>query len=140
MITPDNNNIFPVGKRLLLEAYKQANETSAGLVVSEGDGNATSVMGTVIRAGVGCAFQPGDTLLWRRYSVDTLKVYTEEGEREFYLIEESEVIAHVKDEKTQDGRIGNYQKIKEKKDAIKEAQSSEEGEEERNPHAKERSR
>lgn len=95
MITPTNENVQPVGKRLLVEAYKQAKETSAGLEMVEGEGWATSVMGTVIRAGEGCSFKPGDVLLWRRYGIDSIKVYTEDGEVELYLLEESEVIGQI---------------------------------------------
>jgi len=118
MITPNNDNIFPVGKRLLVETFKQAEESSEGLELGVGDGYATSVLGTVVRAGDGCMFTVGDILMWRRYSVDNLKVYTKDGEKEYSLIEENEVIAQVKAGGVDTPkRVGDYKHITEKQNA-----------------------
>lgn len=126
MLTPSNDNIVPIGRRLLVEAYKQAKETDGGLEIVEGDGYATSVFGEVLRAGEECRFKKGDVLMWRRYSLDSLKVYTEEGEKEYFLIEESEVIAMISEiVEPKDPR----KQIKDKKDAIKETKSLEEAQE-----------
>lgn len=98
-LTPEN--IYPVTQsrttaRLLIEPFKQAKETSAGLQMSEGDGHATPVYGMVIKASDGATYKEGDAVLFRRYAIDSLKAYTADGDREIYLLEESEVIAIVR--------------------------------------------
>lgn len=111
-------DIVPVGRRLLIEPFKQASETTEGLIVSEGDGYASPVIGTVVKAGDGCVYKEGDLLMFRRYSVDSLKVYADDGEQEIYLLEESEVVAYL-----QSGTVGppqrekTYSQIAEKKNA-----------------------
>lgn len=124
MITPSNENIYPIGARLLVEKFRQAKETTEGLEMSEGDGYSTSVLGTVIRCGDKCvSFGVGDVLMWRRYSVDDLKVYTGEGEKEYSLIDESEVIAKVCDPVVPPDK---HLQINLKKNATKETASIEE--------------
>lgn len=121
MIIPTDKNILPIGRRLLVQSIKQAEKTSSGLELSAGDGNATAVYGKVIRAGEGCNFKEGDLLMWRRYSLDVLTVTAEDGEHEYNLIEESEVIAFVKPdtEKAPDP----YKLAKEKRHADEETAS-----------------
>ena len=90
-------NISPVGKRLLIEPFKQAAETSGGLIMAEGDGHATPVYGRVLKVGGDCQYKPGDCLLFRRYAIDTLKAFTADGDTEVYILEENEVIGIVSD-------------------------------------------
>lgn len=111
-------NIKPVGNRVLIEPYKQASTTEGGLILSEGDGYASPVIGTIVATGDTATYNIGDIVMMRRYSVDSLKVYAEDGEKEIYLLECSEIIA-----KVQSGQVGpperktDYSKIKELKDA-----------------------
>lgn len=130
--------IVPVGKRLLIEPFKQATKTTGGLAIVEGDGNATPVVGTVIRTGDNCAYKVGNVLLFRRYSIDSLKVYAEDGEQEIYLLEESEVIAFLESgEVAPPGRKGDYSQISMKQNAdektagLKEASPSKEARKEK---------
>lgn len=136
-IIPTSENIVPVGKRYLVDAFKQAEETTAGLVISQGDGNATSVFGTVIRVGdIDCRWPVGAKLLWRRYSLDNLKLAAADGEHEYALIDESEIIAEVVSApsglvgppSSAPARAGDYSAINELKHASKETASVEEGE------------
>lgn len=109
-------NIYPVGPRILLEVWKQASETSAGLAMAEGDGHATPTVGRVVRTGNGEAspFKVGDFLMWRRYGVDSIKVNTADGDVEFYLLEEEEVIARVRGPVEAAQKQGDYSQITEK--------------------------
>lgn len=92
------DNINPIGPRLLIEPFTQAKETSGGLIMSDGDGHATPVYGRVLKVGLpGSIFKVGDCLLFRRYAIDSLKAYTAEGDKEIYLLEENEVIGVVRD-------------------------------------------
>lgn len=93
----NKKDVIPVGNRLLIEPFKQAAETTEGLIISEGEGYASPVVGTVIRLGDTKEYSVGDVLLFRRYSVDSLKVYDDESEKEIYLLECSEVVARVSD-------------------------------------------
>lgn len=129
------DNILPVGVRYLVEAYKQASKTTAGFEVVQGDGFATSVCGYVIRAGdSSCKWKEGDLLFWRRYSLDTLRVTAEDGEHEYSLIDESEIIAQIKDAASPPVevvavppvRTGNYTQITERKNAQQETASLQE--------------
>lgn len=91
-------NIQPIGDRLLIEPYKQASETTEGLIVSEGEGYAAPVIGTILKVGDKVtSYKVGEVVMMRRYSVDSLKVYSEDGEKEIYLLECSEVVARVSD-------------------------------------------
>lgn len=125
-MTINKDDVIPVGKRLLIEPFKQASETTSGLAMAEGDGNATPVCGTVIRVGQGCSFKEGDLLLFRRYSIDSLKAYTEEGEQEIYLLEESEIIGTIASGSVAPPqRTGNYSQIAMKQNADEETTGSE---------------
>ena len=113
-------NIYPVGPRILLEVYKQADKTSGGLEMSEGDGHATPSIGRVVRTGgPGGPYEVGDFLMWRRYGVDSIKVSTAEGDVEFYLLEEQEVIAKINGEVDTPQKRSNYNQIIEKQNATR---------------------
>ena len=88
-------NVVPKKNMLLLEPYKQADETEGGLVISQGDGFASPIMGTVLRVGSKATYKVGTVVMFRKYSVDALKLNTSEGQKEFYLLEDEEVIATV---------------------------------------------
>jgi len=114
-------DVYPVGKRLLVEPFSQATETSEGLEISDGDGHATPVLGTVIRAGEGCSFKEKDVVFFRRYAIDVLKVPSVDGtDRTLYILEESEVIANVRGEVELPKKRGQYTQINEKQNEQKE--------------------
>lgn len=90
--------IKPKKDMLLVEPFMQATQTSAGLEISDSDGYATPVMGTVIKVGESVEKYPeGAQVMFRRYAIDGVKVLTEEGEKKFYLLEENEVIATIEE-------------------------------------------
>lgn len=132
-IMPDN--IYPVGPRLLLEVFTQAKETKSGLEMAEGDGHATPTVGRVIRTGSkDSPYKAGDVLMWRRYGIDNIKVYTADGDKEVYLLEENEVIARVVDSSSSvDGKVepvkrGDYSQINEKQNASRPSKEEQNGE------------
>lgn len=120
MIDLTLDNIFPQGNRLLIDPFKAAKETTEGLEMVEGDGYATPSVGTIIRVGDGLTYpyKVGDVVMMRRYSVDSIKVLTSDGEKEIYLLEASEVIAVVRGEvgPPEKERVGDYSAINEKQD------------------------
>lgn len=113
-IVPEN--IYPVGPRLLLEVFKHATETREGLIMTESEGHATPTVGTVIRTGETSMYQVGDVLMWRRYGIDNIKVYTADGDKEVYLLEENEVIAKLVGQVVPT-KNGAYAQITEKQNA-----------------------
>jgi hypothetical protein len=128
-LTPEN--IYPAsqsrsGARLLIEPFKQATETSEGLLMSEGDGHATPVYGRVKRASEGATYKEGDAVLFRRYAIDSLKAYTAEGDKEIYLLEETEVIGIVRGRVEPRERQSNMTQIDQLKTNGKEKEGSSE--------------
>lgn len=113
-----SENIVPVGSRLLIEPFT-VGETKSGLVLGEGDGHATPVYGTVIKVGDNCIFKVGDHLLFRRYAIDSLKTYTADGDKEVYLLEETEVIGVVRGGVEPREKQSNTDQIKEKHNATR---------------------
>lgn len=81
-----------VGPRCLVALYEGAKHTASGLELPEKETPGTAVIGTVILAGTESKFKPGQTLFWRRYSIDTLPFSTESGEKEYSLVEDEEVV------------------------------------------------
>lgn len=106
-------NITPVGDRMLISVFKGANKIG-GLELAETKGQATPVIGTVIKAGDGVPYKEGDMVFFRRYAVDEIKVDAIE-DQELYFLEASEVIATYNGEKKVDARSERYSKIEEKK-------------------------
>lgn len=130
VLTPEN--IEPVDRderatgRLLIQPFKQAEETSEGLIMSEGDGHATPVYGRVIKASDNSKYKSGDFLLFRRYAIDSLKTYTADGDVEVYLLEESEIIGIVRSAVEPRTKQSNIAQITEKRNG-KEEKGSEKG-------------
>ena len=89
--------INPVGARVLLEIYTSAQESTAGLVLSDNNASSTPVTGKVLRVGKDSIFKEGQTVFFRRYSVDELKFNTAEGEQKVFLLEDEEIIAVLED-------------------------------------------
>jgi len=110
----NKKTIQPVGKYLLLEVEEQK-ETSSGLLLAEDGGYTLPTAGTVLKAGPEAVYKSGDTLIFRKYSADEIKVTTAEKEEKYWLLEDDQVIAVVaKDNETKD----KYEQIKIKKGAV----------------------
>ena len=90
--------IKPIGERCLVQPFRGAKETQSGLIMSQ-DSNisAAPVRGTVIEPGARSQFKKGDEILYRRYSVDELKMVTEVGEVVVYLVEDQDVLAVIEE-------------------------------------------
>lgn len=84
---------IPIGKRCLIKPYQSADKTTSGIIL-DNTSNASSapVRGTVIRAGDTSVFKVGDELYFRRYSIDSLKTVTPEGEVEVSIVEDDDVL------------------------------------------------
>ena len=83
------NKIYPTEDRLLMETYSHAGTTSEGLEQVNENTNTAPVIGKVIRAGEKSKYKEGQGLMWRRYSLDILKIPTSEGDVEYNLLEDS---------------------------------------------------
>ena len=93
----NNENIKPVGNRYLVKIYRAASQSESGLILENSSNtSAAPVMGTVLEVGDNPRFQKGDTILFRRYSVDELKYVTEQGEQVVHLVEENDVVGIIK--------------------------------------------
>lgn len=90
--------IIPKKNRILIQPKQRGEVTKSGIILPESDSNATPVMGTIIAAGNESEYAVGQTVLWRRFSVDELKIETPEEEIIMYFVEDDEVIAVIKDE------------------------------------------
>jgi len=50
----------------------------------------------MIRIGDKSEYKPGDTIIFRRYSVDEIKLIDQEGSKTFYFVSDEDIIAKVK--------------------------------------------
>ena len=91
--------IKPLGRRCLIKPYQSAEKTTSGLILNN-DSNVTAapVRGTVIRVGDESRFKIGDEVFFRRYSVDSLKTMTPDGEIEVTLVDDDDCLATEIDE------------------------------------------
>jgi co-chaperonin GroES (HSP10) len=93
----DKNKITPVGDRYLIEIEKSASQSASGLTMENNSNvNSAPVLGTIIKAADGCPYKAGDKILFRRYSLDDLKVITENGEETISIVEGSEILAVIR--------------------------------------------
>lgn len=88
-------NIQPVGKRCLIETYKESSVTSSGFYRAEKEYEATPVVGTVFRAGTESSYKVGDIVMFRRYSLDELKFTDDTEEVSLNLVEDDEIVCLV---------------------------------------------
>jgi co-chaperonin GroES (HSP10) len=95
----------PDGQRMLITAYKAATESKSGLIMDNStNNNAATVLGTVVRLGdekfndKPVPWEIDDEVMFRRYSVDSLKIITDEGEKEYNLCDYADIVGHFKKE------------------------------------------
>ena len=89
--------IQPIGSRVLITPFKSADKTESGLYMENNSNtSAASVRGTVIGVGDTSRFKLGDDILFRRYSVDILKIVTEKGEEEVMMVDDGDIIGQYK--------------------------------------------
>jgi len=93
----DTTNIFPTGNRLLIKIRETERETETGLITADTATNSAPVVGEVIRSGEKAKFDAGQTVMFRRYSVDEVRVQREDGEDDiFYFIEDEDVLGEIR--------------------------------------------
>jgi co-chaperonin GroES (HSP10) len=90
------DTITPVGARVLILPYESASKSAAGLVMENNSNTSNApVRGTVIAAGDKSQFKKGQQLMFVRYSSYKCVIITPEGEKEYLLIEDEDVLALV---------------------------------------------
>jgi co-chaperonin GroES (HSP10) len=89
--------IQPLAKYILVKPLERPAETVTGFLMPEEGYTPTPVCGEVISAGEGSQFKIGDTVFFRRYSVDSLKFTNSNGKiEEVNLISDDEIVAIIK--------------------------------------------
>jgi len=92
----DISEIQPVGSRVLIEPYKSAEKSAAGLVMENSSNTANApVRGTIVAVGDKGKFKKGMDILYTRYSTYKCVIITPEGEKEFVLVEFEDILAIV---------------------------------------------
>lgn len=89
----DINTIIPTGRRILLQVDEVVTETDGGLIIADTATNSAPVMGTIIRVGPESNFKSNDRVMFRRYSIDELKIVGPTGEQLFYFLEDADILA-----------------------------------------------
>lgn len=88
-------NIKPTGQRILIEV-KEIETKVGGLEIADTATNSAPVTGVVIDVGESSVYKKDQKVLFRRYSVDELKIVTALGEQLLYFLEDSDVLAIIK--------------------------------------------
>ena len=79
----DISEIKPVGPRVLIEPYKSAEKSAAGLTIENSSNvSAAPVRGTIVAVGDKGKFKKGMEILYTRYSTYKCVIITPEGEKE----------------------------------------------------------
>ena len=90
-------DIVPCRKFILVKPLEKPTETDSGLVLPEQGFSPTPVCGEVVAAGDESEFHVGQMVFFRRYSVDSLKFYGEDGNLiELNLLADEEIVARIK--------------------------------------------
>lgn len=89
----DPTLIKPVGDHILVETFTGDNTTSSGLEMADTTSNTFPVAGNVIASGPQSKYVAGQQVMFRRYSLDELKISSGGVEQVVYLLEDSDVLA-----------------------------------------------
>jgi len=88
----------PIGARCLITPYKAAEKSESGLLLdNQSNLSAAPVKGIVIEAGESSMFKKGQTIYYRRYSVDQLRILTEKGEEEVNFVDDMDILGVLED-------------------------------------------
>jgi len=88
-----NSEFTPLRSYCIVDIPETGIETSSGISLSQAQAYSTPVTGKVLKAGAKSRFTPGDQLFFRRYSVDELRLVTEDdGDKQVFLIEDADVV------------------------------------------------
>lgn len=87
-------NLEAIGAKVIIEP-ERIMETDSGIERAD-QGHSTPVKGKVVSAGAESRFKVGDVLLFRRYSVDELKMPAKDGtETVVFVAEDGDIVARV---------------------------------------------
>lgn len=85
--------IIPIGARSLIKPFLAADKSSSGIILDNNSNTGgAAVKGTIIEIGDGSRFKVGDEIYFRRYSMDSLKTITADGEVEVNIVEDDDVL------------------------------------------------
>ena len=94
------SDLQPVGARVLIKPYESATKSTAGLVMEHTSNvSAAPVRGTIVAVGDESKFKKGQEILYTRYSTYKCTIITPEGEKEFILVEDEDVLSLIKNKK-----------------------------------------
>lgn len=85
--------IKPVGDHILVETFSGDNTTSSGLEMADTSANTFPVAGNIIASGPESKYKAGSQVMFRRYSLDELKISSGGVEQTIHLLEDSDVLA-----------------------------------------------
>lgn len=89
----DPTLIAPVGTHLLVATFEGASQTDSGLDIDQGSGNTFPVCGTVLAVGPQSQYEKDQQVMFRRYSLDELKISSGGVEQTVYLLEDEDILA-----------------------------------------------
>jgi co-chaperonin GroES (HSP10) len=89
----DPKLIKPVGKHILVETFEGDNTTDSGLELADTASNSFPVSGTIIASGPQSEYSIGQEVMFRRYSLDELKISSGGKEQTVYLLEDTDILA-----------------------------------------------
>lgn len=88
--------LFPSGNYMLVEPITGEGQTKSGIIINVGSDGAVPTLGRVARHGELSKFHDDDILIFRRYSVDEIKVTDTTGSKKLCFINDEDVIAVIK--------------------------------------------
>ena len=91
------SDIQPVANNILILPTESATKSTAGLVMEHSSNvSAAPVRGTIVAAGDESKFKKGQEIFYTRYSSYRLTVITPDGEKEFTMVNDEDVLAIIK--------------------------------------------
>jgi co-chaperonin GroES (HSP10) len=96
MKTIDVRDIVPLKTGIIIKELERETVTESGLELTETQNSGTPVVGTVVAVGEESRFKIGDTVFFRRYSVDELSFIVDGKKQTVNFITDDEVVAYAK--------------------------------------------
>jgi co-chaperonin GroES (HSP10) len=94
------SDIQPVGQNVLILPTESATKSTAGLVMEHSSNvSAAPVRGTIVAAGDESKFKKGQSIFYTRYSSFRLTIITPDGEKEFTMVSDDDILAIIKTKK-----------------------------------------
>lgn len=86
-------SIQPIGANLLIQPYTDEAVTDKGIELASSTANSFPVLGTILKAGKESTYAIGQQVMFRRYSMDELKMLIGGEEKIVYMLEEADILA-----------------------------------------------